>query len=253
MRALEGCLAWLSGCSFGLAAGPPSPRLAVALLAAGLAQRGRSGGVLALAAAGALRVWLLPLDLPGAVEVARARSPVTLLGTLEDGWRRGRFGWDGRLRTRWLVRGRRVERWRATVRVSLSGREPPTSYAELRATGFLSRAPAALNSRSARRGPWRLRVKSRVFLSGEPRASPLRRLGEARHRPPPAAAGPGARWARALLLGDREALSRSVLAGFRALAAAESGRWVVIRSAAPIEDVERQVWAAVSGRLKSAR
>lgn len=45
---------------------------------------------------------------------------------------------------------------------------------------------------------------------------------------------------------------QAVLKGFRALAAADTGRWVVIGSAGDVDEVERQVWAAVSARLRRA-
>jgi len=43
---------------------------------------------------------------------------------------------------------------------------------------------------------------------------------------------------------------QAVLQGFRALAAADKNRWAVIRSDVAVEEVERQVWAAVSARLR---
>lgn len=218
IRALEGCLAWVGGTSLALAAGEAAPRLALGLAAAGVAQRGRSGRLLTLLGASLLRVWLLPLDVPDAVGLARSSRPVTLLGTLQEGWTRGRFGWDARLRTRWLVRGRRVERWRATVRISLAGDEPPPPrYGAMRATGFLGRPPEALNLATPQRGPWRLRIKSPVFVSGEVgRWSSLAGRLEAVRERPAVSAGSGTRWARALLFGDREALESREVTGFRA-------------------------------------
>ena len=193
----------------------PAPVMTLLLLA--LAVAGRRF-VLAALALGLLAGWCRPPPAPP-VE----GRPVTLSGSLERPWRRVDDGWLASLAVRHYRQGRRVELWRERVRLSLPGDAPPPSGRPTRVRGLLRRAPGLANGAPVGPGPWRLRLKSRRFLESDeaPRWAPAWRLGQwARRRVDAAlAAGagrPGARLARALVLGDAAELPQRWRRGLRA-------------------------------------
>ena len=210
--------------------------LAVLLIGLGLALGGGGGRAIAPLALGLLGGWLdggtmgEPLDL---------ERPVTLVGRLAGHWRSESEGWQVAIRGERLRQGPRVDAWRRTVLVSLPGTEPPPAGFRLRFRGYLRRSPPAANGTAARVGPWRLRIKSRRFVSREPGgwieplilpSQALRRRVEAWYESTPKW-GLGVRIARALVLGDasevppraRQGLRRSGLAHLLALSGLHVG------------------------------
>ncbi len=188
-----------------------SPRLAVGLLAAGLALGGRGGLTTGALAVGLLCAWVRPdphlerLD-PGRV--------VTLEGVRLAPWRRGLYGWSAPVESRRISQGKIVLHGSARLWLVLNGLEPPPLGRGVRAHGYLSRPPPVGNGPTGAQPDFSLRVKSRrlVRLAG-PRdrwLERLRRSGQDR-----SSRSDGVALARALALGDGTDLSPRLVRGLR--------------------------------------
>lgn len=208
--------AWLAGCAAGSRLARGSPGWDLALVAGGVALRSPAGRRLAFAGLGLLAMALAP-----PVQVSDAfpdpRRPVGVVARATGPPRAALYGWRLPVRIERLRQGTRVELWPEHAFVSLPS-EPPRSTHRYRFRGFLSRPPGFSNGAPSTPGPWRLQVKSLRFVEPLPagwmgswrglslasRAWIRRELlrgsvgaGESR----------GSRLARALLLGESEALS----------------------------------------------
>ena len=192
------------------AAARPAPLLAVSLVAVAAAGRRR---LLTACAIGLLAGWWRPASPP-----PKPALPVSLTGTLALAWRPTEDGWMGTLRVQHYRQGRKAAPWHERVTLLVPGATPPLDGRRLRARGLLRRAPALANRPPLNTGPWRMRVKSRLFLEIRParRRDLLWHLGlSVRRRIEGALADadsrPGVRLARALALGD----SSQLLPGWR--------------------------------------
>jgi len=183
------------------------------LAAGGLALGGGAGGLLLGAAAG------LGLgELRRGEELPATTGRVTEIeGTICSPWHaRAEFASrTARLCPRWVRVGRRVvTRPPATLFVDLPDHvEPPSYGAAARVRGSLSRFAGLANATAVAPGPWRLRVKARVFVVGSARPGAFARANRAlRSRIDRAIEATGARdrsgvaLARALVLGDEAGL-----------------------------------------------
>lgn len=209
-------VAWLAGCAAGSRLARGSPGWALALVAGGVALRSAAGRRLAFAGLGLLAMALAPpVALSGAFPdpgrpvraVARATGPP----------RAGLYGWRVPVQIERLRQGTRVELWPETAFVNLPA-EPPHGAHRFRIAGYLSRPPGFANGGPMRPGPWRLQVKSLRFLKPLPsgwrgrwRGFSLAARAWIRCELGRRAGGlggksRGSRLARALLLGEAEAL-----------------------------------------------
>jgi competence protein ComEC len=210
-------VAWLAGCAVGSRLARSSPACAVALVAGGVALRSVAGRRLAFAGLGLLAMALAP-----PVAVSRGfpdpLRPVQALARATGPPRAGLYGWRLPVRIERLRQGTRVELWPESGFVSLPA-EPPRGVHRFRVVGYLSRPPGFANGGPMQPGPWRLQVKSLRFLEPLPggwkgrwQSLSLAARGWIRKelgRQWSGAGGAqsrGSRLARALLLGEAEAL-----------------------------------------------
>lgn len=191
--------------------------LAAALVAAGLAA---APPVRRYAAAIAFGLLLAAASAPG-IPPAAGR-PVDLVGRPDGPWRRDAFGWSAWLHPLRYRQGRTVRSWRPAVLVRTGGEAPPPAAHILRVRGYVSRRPGPASPGARRPGPWVLVApRALVRVEGRERAGAalLRRLRARLDRDLSAlgAARPGVALARALALGERDALGAERLAGLRRL------------------------------------
>ncbi len=194
---------------------------AALLLGLGLSLGGRSRRWIAPLALGLLCGWLAdrePRWLPD------PERPVELVGRLSGHWRKEPVGWLVALQGERLRQGERSGAWSTKVLLTLPGAAPPPLGRRFRARGYLRRAPAAANGLPSRPGPWRLWLKSRVFLTREEASGPMRCLVSAsqhlRRRvgslyDQGSRAHPGLAMARALVLGDTSEVPSAARRGLR--------------------------------------
>ncbi|HXU46158.1 MAG TPA: DNA internalization-related competence protein ComEC/Rec2 [Thermoanaerobaculia bacterium] len=202
-------LAFALGASLSFRASALSLPLLAALSAAGLALGRRSGLWLSAAAAGALAALLaygLPVRPEERIDPER---PVIATGRIAGHWTEDEDGWAAPLEVERMVQGERAESARFTAQLRVPGEsEPPPFGTGVRCTGYLRRSPGFANAVAIERGPWRLSLKSRVFLEVESEPGPIARLaGRLRRATERALAKAGKETtgkalARAFVLGD---------------------------------------------------
>ncbi len=200
-----------------LLAVPPPIGLACPLLALGLALGGTWGRAI-LVLAGGLLLGRLSAPEPANLTVGRV---VEATGRICGSWVPRIAGRSAPLCADLLVQGRRVTVGDLRLRIDLdSPCPPPAPGSRVRVRGIVSRSTGFANEHYVAPGPWRLRVKSPVFLELlAPPSAPartvatLRRTVRSLFEAPQRVERPGIGLARALLLGDPEGLSeRSQLA-----------------------------------------
>jgi hypothetical protein len=163
--------------------------LAAALLAAGIALRGVTGGLALgvgaglLAAAGAVS----PAGPWAAVDPAR---PVSAVGRVAEHPRRLGWAWRSELAVERLVQGELLVTGRHRLRLELpAGEEPPVFGARLAVRGYLGRPSGFANRIAVAPGPFRLRVKSGRLIEQVEPPGPFARLAAAARRGGEAACG----------------------------------------------------------------
>jgi competence protein ComEC len=148
----------LGGILAGLRASWCPPALAVGLLGAGVAARGRWG-----LAVGGLALGLVTAAVRGSGELPGLDPgrPVVAVGRVADHWRVDGRERTVRFRLARLRQGGGVERCAAVVWLVLpvEGEAAPPGT-RLRVRGYLRRSPGFANGIAVPPGPWRLRVKS---------------------------------------------------------------------------------------------
>jgi competence protein ComEC len=218
----------------------------LAWVAAALALRTKSGGRLALVAVGALAVWLAPPALGR--DFPDPERPVRAIARAAGPPRAGSFGWSLPVRIESLRQGGRLALLAEPAFVSLPA--APEGGQRFHLTGYLGRAPGVYNDASAELGPWRLRVKSAHFVEplpagwrGEWRGISRRLQSKVGQVLGGVEGGRGGALARALLLGEAEALPPRVRRALRRFGVAHlvavSGLHVTLLAGA----------AALAGRL----
>lgn len=198
-----------------------SPGAVVLLLALGVAAGRRWSRLLAAACGG----WLLAV---GSVpvtggELPDVTRPLEVVFRRQGEWGREAYGWGARGKVLVARQGYRVLDWHPRLHLTVAGRTSPPRATRYRGIGYLSRSAGFANRPRLGPGPWRLRVGSPRFLDPVATSPPIgarwRLLVRSRLRTAFAApqAGPGAALARALLLGEREALGPRLMTALRRL------------------------------------
>lgn len=197
---------------------------ALALLALGLALRGRWGWWIVWFGAGLLSATYQVVLPDGELTQVDRNRPVTLIANRAGAWQSFEEGWSAELQTRYVTQGRQVTFWKGTVFLFLPDPDAiPPPGTRIRARGYLRRSEGLHNRVLTEAGPWRMSLKTRRFLDVTPggwrwrveTASVRIRSGlELRLASAPVASR-GAAIARTLLLGDRRALPQDVMRGLR--------------------------------------
>lgn len=201
--------------------------LAVLLIALGWAWGSRAGRLVAWTAVGVVLILARPESALACLESLDPTRPVSLVGRPQADWRSSDAGWRARLAVERVRQGSSVLRCRAVVTLEAGGVAAPPTSERMRVKGYLKRSRPTRNpiGRQPLDPPWPGRY--RMFLKS-PRFVLVDEAGASGSGGQAVAASPaggaarlrswvregfagvedrsGVRVARALLLGEREAL-----------------------------------------------